>query len=528
MSGILRDASAGAVLTLPEHRQALSAWLAASGEQEVACLEAGGDFAGDPDVWFPPQVRDQEVAFLQYTSGSTGTPKGVMVTHANLLPTRKPSSGRSDTQQGVVAGSWLPLYHDMGLIGQSCSRSTLGGHRVLMSPRRLPQAAAALAARRSPLPGDAAAAAPTSPTSCACAGSPTSELAGLDLSRWRVRLQRRRAGARRHAASASPKRFAPDGFRREAFYPCYGLAEGTLLVSGRRHRRQQSHCAWTPTRWSRTSCRRAPSRSGARTLVGCGRPREHEVRIVDPKTREVLPDGRVGEIWLRGRQRRRRLLEPTRRDRARPSRRRTADGRTGFLRTGDLGFLLDGELSSPAGSRTCSSSAAATSTRRTSSMPCRTRTRAPPVAAAPCSPSPDSEAERDHWWWSRRSARAPTTSRTCRDSPRRYGSWSSREFQLPAANVVLVRPGVIRKTTSGKTQRTLDAAALPRRRSARPAPTPGTTGRGPDRRRRRRQPGARLARRPRSLRPPNPQGRGTPCTSPPKPVPRSWTSCCRT
>ncbi|MGI5404489.1 fatty acyl-AMP ligase [Streptomyces sp. CA-135486] len=452
VSGILRDASVGAVLTLPEHRQALSAWLAASGEQEVACLAAGGDFDGDPDAWFPPQIRDQDVAFLQYSSGSTSTPKGVMVTHANLTANQEAIRRAMDTQQGVVAGSWLPLYHDMGLIGMTLHPLWMGGTSVQMSP---------ISFIKQPhrwlrMIHDYQVEGTASPNFGyeLCTRRTTEEQStGLDLSSLRVALN----GAepvRADTIRAFTARFAANGLRPEAMLPCYGLAENTLLVSGGDTARQ--HVELTVDAHCLEQDELQPARDGraTRTLIGCGRPVGTEVLLVDPMTLEVLPESRVGEIWLRGTSVAAGYWnrpEAT----AESFQASTADGRTGYFRTGDLGALLGGELFV---------------TGRIKEMLIHHGRNLYPQdiehAVQDSGPAfrkgggavftvSGSEAERDHV------VVVQEIRPHAYDEPDLPGlavsvrELVSRQFQLPAANVVLVRPGVIRKTTSGKTQRTL-------------------------------------------------------------------------
>ncbi len=264
-----------------------------------------------PEDWRPPAAGPDSLAFLQYTSGSTSTPKGVRVTHGNLIANERAiqlSFGQSE--ESVVVG-WLPLYHDMGLIGNVLQPLWCGATCVLMSPlsflQRPRRWLEAIDRFRGTTSGG-----PDFAYSLCVRKIPPAEREGLDLSSWRVAFN----GAepvRAATLDAFAEAFAPSGFRREAFYPCYGLAEATLFVSG-----------GDPDA--------APKVTG--NLVSCGRAWPGErITVVDSEGRE-LPVGEEGEIQVSG-----------------PS---VAEGYWkggqsesfgGVLRTGDLGRLDEqGEL----------------------------------------------------------------------------------------------------------------------------------------------------------------------------------------
>src|SRR5262249_10599145 len=134
IEAILEDADARCVLTQSDSRVPLAAWLdQRGGALPVICTDTLPDEA--PDQWEPhARSTPDTLAFLQYTSGSTGTPKGVMVTHGNLMSTQRMIQHAMGYSEGAVGVSWLPVYHDMGLIGNLMHPLFLGGHCVLMSP----------------------------------------------------------------------------------------------------------------------------------------------------------------------------------------------------------------------------------------------------------------------------------------------------------------------------------------------------------------------------------------------------------
>ncbi|MDH2388058.1 fatty acyl-AMP ligase [Streptomyces sp. HNM0663] len=454
VSAILRDASAGAVLTLPEHRQALAAWLAASGEGDVACLAVGGD-GEDPaaaGMWTAPRVRDTDVAFLQYSSGSTSEPKGVMVTHANLAANQQAIGRAMAIPPGVVAGSWLPLYHDMGLIGMTLHPLWMAGTSVQMSPVSFIKQPH----RWLRMIHDFRVQGTASPDFGyeLCTRRVTEEQsAGLDLSSLHVALN----GAepvRSDTLRAFTARFSAHGLRPQALVPSYGLAENTLLVSGAVTGRPPGELKVDAHALEQDELREPRPGRTVRTLVSCGTPQDTEVLIVDPMTLRSLPDGRVGEIWLRGPSaaagywNRRELTAET-------FHAETADGRAGYLRTGDVGALHDGQLY-------------VTGRIKEMLIHCGRNLYPQDLELAVQEMGPAF----------RRGGGAvftvgdPHAGRTGvvvvqELRPRCYDEAGlpalavsvrallSREFQLSGASVVLVRPGAIRKTTSGKTQRTL-------------------------------------------------------------------------
>jgi amino acid adenylation domain-containing protein len=268
-----------------------------------------------------PEPDPESIALLQYTSGSTATPKGVMVTHANLLHNEAMIGQAFRQDEGSVVVGWLPLYHDMGLIGNVLQPIHAGARCVLMSPtvflQRPRRWLEAISRYRGTTSGG-----PNFAYELCLRKIPPEQREGLDLSSWRVAFN----GAepvRAETLERFAEAFASCGFRREAFYPCYGLAEATLFVTGPHPR---------------------GGGPGVKGRVSCGHAwNGQRIAIVDPETGAELPAGREGEIWISGPSVARgywRNPEATERD----FRARLASGEGPFLRTGDLGFLLDGEL----------------------------------------------------------------------------------------------------------------------------------------------------------------------------------------
>jgi acyl transferase domain-containing protein/acyl-CoA synthetase (AMP-forming)/AMP-acid ligase II/NADPH:quinone reductase-like Zn-dependent oxidoreductase/NAD(P)-dependent dehydrogenase (short-subunit alcohol dehydrogenase family)/acyl carrier protein len=309
---------------------------------------ASDQLAGvDEDDWEMPALQHENLAFLQYTSGSTGSPRGVMVRHGNLLHNLSLIRRCYRLEEGQQGVSWLPVHHDMGLIGGILHGATM----TLMSPldflRRPLRWLEAITRTRAQISGG-----PDFAYRLCLSKIRDEELARLDLSNWRLAFSGSEP-VRSATLEAFADRFAACGFDRRALYPTYGLAEATLMVSGASAGPRPpvyldvDSVALEAGRIVPSSCPSAsPSGMGRRqTLVGCG-PIDPalSVEIVDPETGKRRAAGVVGEIWLRGPSIAAGYWGNEEATRAR-FRARLADGsHEEYLRTGDLGFVRDGEL----------------------------------------------------------------------------------------------------------------------------------------------------------------------------------------
>jgi len=293
--------------------------------------------------WRRIAVDPNRLALLQYTSGSTGTPRGVMLTHANLMCHSLAAHQRLDVP-GAVAVGWVPPYHDMGLIGCILLPLHSGRHAVLMSPLAFVQRPARWLWAISQYRATTSASPNFGYDLCVRKVQPA-ECEGLDLSSWQIAINGAepvRADTMQRFAEA----FAPYGFRREAFYPAFGMAEATLLVTGGTAGRTPRTPAFSSRLLAEDRVKEVdPADADARRLVGCGRPLDGaEVLIVEPVSRRPLPPDRVGEIWLRspgvgvGYWNRAQETDDTFRARA------VNGHKDEYLRTGDLGFVDGGDL----------------------------------------------------------------------------------------------------------------------------------------------------------------------------------------
>ncbi|MGW5316128.1 fatty acyl-AMP ligase [Nocardia thailandica] len=334
---VVRDCAPAAVLTVDWAREALRPALAplCPGAWWLGVESADGHGEAEP-----APIGPDTVAFLQYTSGSTGAPKGVMISHRNLIANQRMIRDAFGHDRDSTVVGWAPFFHDQGLIGNVLQPLYVGATSVLMSPatfvRRPLRWLEAISAHRAHSSGG-----PNFAFEACVERAAGADLSGLDLSSWRVAFN----GAepiRADTIARFTETFAPCGFRPEAMYPCYGLAEATLLVSGAgRGRGPRTVVADVD---ALGAGRLAPARASGRALVGSGAVLAGEtVRVVDPVSTRRLPEGRVGEIWVRGDHVSRGYWQrpATTAERLR-ARRADEDGE--WLRTGDLGALHDGEL----------------------------------------------------------------------------------------------------------------------------------------------------------------------------------------
>lgn len=296
------------------------------------------------DAWVPPKIDSEMLAVLQYTSGSTGSPKGVMLAHRNLMHNVSLITYGFEPTRASCGVSWLPTYHDMGLVGGVLYSVFFGRHCVLMSPFAFLQKPVrwlqAITRHRATISGG-----PNFAYDLCTQKIADEDLATLDLSSWEVAFN----GAepiRAATLDGFAEKFAPVGFRRETQYPCYGMAETTLIVTG--GKKSEPPVVRTFLGKALDEHRIVPvpeEHADARKLISCGRiPPGTEVRIVDPMQYRQMPEDRVGEIWVDspsvglGYWNKPGATEETFGAKLRDS----ASGT--YLRTGDLGFVHGGEL----------------------------------------------------------------------------------------------------------------------------------------------------------------------------------------
>jgi long chain fatty acid CoA FadD26 len=293
----------------------------------------------------PPDPAD--TALLQYTSGSTGDPKGVMVTHANFMANARETDALWPCGPESTVVSWLPLFHDMGMLFGIVLPLWAGSTSYLMAPEAFIRRPARWLEAISRFRGTHAAAPGFAYDLCVSAAAEGRIDPDVDLSSWRV------AGngaepVRWRTIENFAAAFAPAGFDPRAMCPGYGLAENTLKATADRADRDPT-ALWVSDDALRDGLVRQvdPDAPGAVPVVGCGEPSgETRIAIVDPTTLAPLPDDRVGEIWINGPcvaagyWGRPEASKETFWARTAPG----ADDSREYLRTGDLGFTHDGTL----------------------------------------------------------------------------------------------------------------------------------------------------------------------------------------
>jgi amino acid adenylation domain-containing protein len=339
---IVRDARPAVALTTQRIIQALGLEgatavdpaISATRWETVAAAEAGSA---------RQRFAEARIAFLQYTSGSTSTPKGVMVSHDNLIHNELGIQVACEHDETSTFVGWLPLYHDMGLIGNVLHPLYIGARSILMPPSAFLQRPArwlqAISRYRAVTSGG-----PNFAYELCLRRVDDQELQPLDLSTWSVAFN----GAepvRGRTLDRFAERFAPCGFRRQSFFPCYGLAECTLMVSGGPREKAPTTANVDIEALQKGEVRDAGGEVHGQRMVGCGQAvAGMQIAIVDPKTRARRGEGEIGEMWVAGRSVAMGYW-------ARESESADSFGATiadggdqHWLRTGDLGYVDRGEL----------------------------------------------------------------------------------------------------------------------------------------------------------------------------------------
>ncbi len=296
--GILQNAGAKIMITMPEVKSI--ARLLKAQVETLELVDTVEAFSGQTEKFTPIPIHAGDIAFIQYTSGSTGDPKGVVLTHANLLANIRAMGQATDVTAADVFVSWLPLYHDMGLIGAWLGSLYYGCRLVIMQPlsflARPERWLWAIHNYKGTM-----SASPNFGYEFCCRRLSDEVLQGLDLSSWRLAFN----GAEPvspQTINSFAERFVPYGFRPEAASPVYGLAESSVGLAFPPLGRGPviDHVKRAHLVESGRAVPAAEDDETALQFVACGRPLiSHQIRIVDEDGRE-LPDRQQGELQFKG------------------------------------------------------------------------------------------------------------------------------------------------------------------------------------------------------------------------------------
>jgi acyl-CoA synthetase (AMP-forming)/AMP-acid ligase II len=342
LAGIVKDANVSLIFTAAG-ADVPAKVIGADGGNKCLVMQITqiGDGSG-PLSWQLPVINAESIAYIQYSSGSTGTPKGVVVTHKNLLHNLEmmAEAFQHDPLRTTIV-SWLPLFHDMGLIGNVLSSVYVGVHCVLLSPasflKRPYVWLQAISHYKATYSG-----APNFAYELCTRRVSAEQRATLDLSAWELAFNGSEPVQAKVLESFAAT-FAESKFPRNSLYPCYGLAEATLFVTGGR---KQSGPAYFEA--DRTALEAGVAQiaidSNRVTLVSCGRVwSDQKLLIVDPKLGTPCAEKFIGEIWIGGESVSKRYWTEDEAE-SRPFLKQFRPGGRQFLPTGDLGFVMGEEL----------------------------------------------------------------------------------------------------------------------------------------------------------------------------------------
>lgn len=352
ISSVLRDCAPSVILTTSAVAGEVARYALGGGSPPATLVEVDSLDLDGPARSAAPRARQSNIAYLQYTSGSTRVPAGVVVTHdnvvANVIQAFTDYFDRSGlTPPGMTFVSWLPFYHDMGLIKGVCAPLVSGRSAVLMSPMAFLQRPARWIQQLAINPGSFTAA-PNFAFELAVRRTTDDDMIGLNLGNMLGLLS---GSERVHAATVHRfvDRFSRFGFDAASIRPSYGLAEATVYVATSDRGKAPNIVRFDYEKLSSGHAMRCESDAvGGTDLLGHGTVRSTMLRIVDPESGAENPAGKVGEIWVHGANVAKGYWQRTE-DTERVFAGRLVNPSAGtpsvpWLRTGDLGVISDGEL----------------------------------------------------------------------------------------------------------------------------------------------------------------------------------------
>ena len=300
--------------------------------------------SGAESDWKPVDIKPDELSFLQYTSGSTSTPKGAMITHFSLMETIRDLQVGAGVDERSKLTSWLPIFHDLGLIScllvplyVGCPCYFMAPIAFLEKPYRWLRAASKHKVSHTIAPNFA--------FDLCVQKISDEEKATLDLHLLRY-LGNAAEPVRLETMQKFSEAFAPYGFNPDVFAPAYGLAEATVKVSGRPYEGKLSYCTLDIDALAKHKLVFLPQDDPKGYIsVGCGwSANGADIRIVDSQTRQQCADDEVGEIWVKSKNNARGYWERPEETEATFHAYLLPSNEGPFLRTGDLGFIYNGQL----------------------------------------------------------------------------------------------------------------------------------------------------------------------------------------
>ncbi|MCJ7989383.1 fatty acyl-AMP ligase [Priestia sp. OVS21] len=296
------------------------------------------------DDWSQPKVDKESLAFLQYTSGSTSSPKGVMVTHGNILHNEAMIKTACQHNEDTVMLGWLPMYHDMGLIGNILQPLYLGAKCVFMSPMDFLQKPfrwlSAISKYKATISGG-----PNFAYDLCLKKITDEQKRQLDLSTWEVAFN----GAepvRYETIQKFAQAFKDCGFKLNQFFPCYGMAEATLFITGNEKLTKLVSKGFCKESLLENKAIERPLNSeDSVKLVGCGMTwLDQKVEIVNTDFLTTCASNEIGEIWIKGNSIAKGYFGREQETNYAFNNTVKDTNENGFLRTGDLGFFHEGQL----------------------------------------------------------------------------------------------------------------------------------------------------------------------------------------
>lgn len=341
---IIQDARASIALTTVSLKGSIDKYLSSGQCSQIDCIATDDVDLSWSSHWRRGGIEPHDLAFLQYTSGSTGSPKGVMVSHGNLISNSHFINECFEVRSGTTAVSWLPPYHDMGLVGGILQPLFIGASMILMPPVAFLQRPFRWLSAISRFKAGASGGPNFAYDLCAKQIKPE-QIDQLNLESWQLAF----SGAepvRAQTLQTFSDTFARCGFRKEAFLPCYGLAENTLIVTGGHRSSRPVIRVFDSARLADNVAIELPadSASSGSLLVGSGGPvGDQDVLVVDPEKGRPLSEGKIGEVWVSGSSVAHGYWEKDDLSAA-TFRNSLPGGSRNYMRTGDLGFFHAGEL----------------------------------------------------------------------------------------------------------------------------------------------------------------------------------------